>query len=333
LTSVRGAIGFEIAPNSRASGPARRRRTVGAFQPPALQGLSPPFTKERHRLDDGTSKQGILAKLLRPFRKNSLSPAEIEEEITDLIDHGAESGAITRISGAMIQSIFDFNDTVARKIMTPRIDVVGVDHKGTIGEAVALVKSEGYSRLPVFKGDLDHIMGFLMVKDLLGYWGADPDSPIPAELVRPAILVHGNRKIVDVLSELRLKKSHLAVVLDEYGGTAGLLTMEDVIEEIIGDIHDEHDQEEDDDIRELSPGIYLANGQTSISDLNDKLASPIPEGDYDTLGGFLTDKVSRVPDPDEQIPFEDYVFHVRAADGRKVNEVEIRPRERDQNGY
>jgi magnesium and cobalt transporter len=283
-------------------------------------------------LDEGASKQGILARIMRAFRKNSLSPAEIEEEIADLIDHGAESGAITQLSGAMLHSIFDFNDIVSRKIMTPRIAVVGVDHLATIAEVIETVRTDGYSRLPVYKGDLDHIVGFLMVKDLLSHWGADPSSPIPSELIRPVILVHGNRKIGDVLSELRHKKSHLAVVLDEYGGTAGLLTMEDVIEEIIGDIHDEHDQEEEDDIRELAPGVYLANGQTSISDLNDRLASPIPEGDYDTLGGFLTDQVSRVPDPDEQIQFEDYVFHVKAADGRKVDAVEIRPKERLQDG-
>ncbi|MDR1395823.1 MAG: hypothetical protein LBK52_06620, partial [Deltaproteobacteria bacterium] len=114
---------------------------------------------------------------------------------------------------------------------------------------------------------------------------------------------------------------------DEYGGTAGLVTMEDIIEEIIGDIHDEYDQEEEENIREVSPGIFLATGQTTINDLNDHLDHPLPEGDYETLGGFLTDQVSRVPLKNEQIHFEDYVFYIRAADNRKVDQVEIRPRE------
>jgi magnesium and cobalt transporter len=277
-------------------------------------------------LDEDSSKQGILAWLFRPFRRNSLSPAKIEEEITDLLVEGAETGAITKISGEMIQSIFDFNETVARKIMTPRVAVVGVERDSTIGQVIQLARDEGYSRLPVFHGDLDHIVGFLMVKDLLGYWGGDLNAPLPISLIRPITLVHGNRKIVDILTELRHRKNHLAIVLDEYGGTAGLITMEDIIEEIIGDIHDEYDQEEEENIREVSPGVLLATGQTSISDLNDKLDPPLPEGDYETLGGFLTDQVSRVPLPDESILFDDYVFYIRAADSRKVEEVEIRRR-------
>ncbi|MDR1608624.1 MAG: hemolysin family protein [Deltaproteobacteria bacterium] len=275
-------------------------------------------------MEDDASKQGILAWLFKPFRRISLSPAKIEEEITDLLDQGAETGVITKLSGQMIQSIFDFNETVARKIMTPRVDVVGIERESTIGQVIQVARQEGYSRMPVFHGDLDHIEGFLVVKDLLGFWGSDLDLPLPLELIRPITLVHSNRKIVEILTELRHRKNHLAIVLDEYGGTAGLVTMEDIIEEIIGDIHDEYDQEEQENIRELSPGVLLATGQTPISDLNDLLESPLPEGDYETLGGFLTDQVSRVPLKNERIQFDDYVFHIRAADNRKVDEVEIR---------
>lgn len=273
-------------------------------------------------MDEGSPKSGMLARLLRPFRK--YSPSNFEAEINDLIDHGAESGAIPKSSGEMIQSIFDFNDTVVRKIMTPRIRVVGVDVRATIGEAVNLVQDQGWSRLPVYQGDLDHVVGFLMAKDLLNYWGADGSAALPADLIRPVIMVHANRLIGELLDELMRKKSHLAVVLDEYGGTAGLVTLEDIIEEIVGDIHDEYDQEEIDDIREIAPGLLLASGRTSISDLNDVLDKPIPEGDYDTLGGFLTDQAGRVPDEGETINFENYIFQVKAADSRKVEEVEIR---------
>jgi CBS domain containing-hemolysin-like protein len=208
--------------------------------------------------------------------------------------------------------------------MTPRIAEVGVEISSTIIDVVKIAREQGYSRLPVYQGDLDHITGFMMVKDLLHYWEKDQNQPLPQDIVRPVTLVHGNKKIDDILSEFRHKKNHLAVVLDEYGGTAGLLTMEDIIEEIIGDIHDEYDLEEDDNIKELSPGIFLATGQSSISDLNDKLQEPLPEGDYETLGGFLTDKVSRVPLKNEQIKFGDYVFYIKAADNRKVDQVEIR---------
>ena len=272
-------------------------------------------------MDDGSSKPGMLARLLRPFRK--YSPSRFEEEISDLIDHGAESGAIPKSSGEMIQSIFDFNDTVVRKIMTPRVEVVGVDAEATIEETVTLIREQGWSRLPVYRGDLDHVAGFLMAKDLLNYWGADGSTILPPDLVRPVIKVHGNRLIGELLDELMLKKSHLAVVLDEYGGTAGLVTLEDIIEEIVGDIHDEYDQEEVADIRELAPGLFLASGKTAISDLNDVLPRPLPKGDYDTLGGFLTGQVSRVPDQGEIIAYNGYSFRIKAADSRKVEEVEI----------
>jgi magnesium and cobalt transporter len=271
-------------------------------------------------LEEGTpSKKGILALLLKPFRRNSLSPTEIEEEISGLLDNGA----LTKRSGDMIHSIFEFDDTVARKIMTPRIDVCGVESRSTIGDIIAVALEEGYSRLPVYEGDLDHIVGMVVVKDLLAYWSSDLSAPLPTEIVRPVILVHGTKKIGDLLSELRLRKSHLAVVLDEYGGTAGLVTMEDIIEEIVGDIHDEYDTEEVEDIKELSPGVFLATGQASISDLNGRLSLDIPEGNYETLGGFLTHQLGRVPLTDEEIPFGDHRFRIRAADDRKVGQVEI----------
>ncbi|MDR2302619.1 MAG: hemolysin family protein [Deltaproteobacteria bacterium] len=284
-------------------------------------------------MEDGLPKQGpkpgLLTRILRSLRKNSLSPLELEEEMHVLINHGAESGALPKSSKEMIHSIFEFDDTVAKQIMTPRIAVVGVDKTATIAEVVEIVKKEGYSRLPVYEGDLDHIVGFLMVKDLLKNWGSDPNALIPTEFFRPVTLVHANRLIGDILTELRLKKSHIAVVLDEYGGTAGLVTMEDIIEEIIGDINDEYDQEEDENIKELSPGVILANGQATISELNGKLPTPLPAGDYETLGGFLTDQVSRVPIKGEDIVFSDYVFHIKAADSRKVDQVEITSRPQD----
>jgi magnesium and cobalt transporter len=275
-------------------------------------------------LEDGTSKKGILAFLLKPFRKNSLSQTEIEEELNDLLDHGAESGALTRHSGDMIHSIFEFNDTVARKIMTPRIDVAGIEKNSTIGDIIETTLKDSYSRLPVYEGDLDHIVGLVMVKDLLGFWGKDLNTPLPPEIIRPVILVHGNKKIGDLLNELRHKKSHLAIILDEYGGTAGIVTLEDIIEEIVGDIHDEYDTEEVEDIKELSPCVFLATGQANISDLNDRLALNIPNGNYETLGGFLTDQLGRVPQIGEEIRYNHRVlFSVRAADNRKVDQVEI----------
>ncbi|UQZ87986.1 HlyC/CorC family transporter [Deltaproteobacteria bacterium Smac51] len=276
-------------------------------------------------MDEGSSPhRSFFSRLVKLFKKGSLSQSSFEDEISDLLDHGAESGIIPQSASEMIQSIVEFNDTVARQIMTPRIDMVGVEQGCSIGEVINVLLEDGYSRLPVYDGDMDHISGFIVGKDLLQFWGRDLATPLPSSIIRPIILVPGNKKIGDVLSELRHQKSHLAIVLDEYGGTAGLVTMEDIIEEIVGDIHDEYDEEEAAPFTELSPGVTLATGQAAISDLSEHLGVDLPEGDYDTLGGFLTNQVGRVPQVKEEILWEDLLFSIIAADDRKVEQVEIR---------
>ena len=276
-------------------------------------------------MEEGSSPhRSFFSRLAKLFKKGSLSQESFEDEISDLLDHGAESGIIPQSASEMIQSIVDFNDTVARQIMTPRIDMVGVEQGSSIGEVIKVILEEAYSRLPVYEGDMDHIKGFIVGKDLLQCWGRDLAAPLPAGLIRPVILAPGNKKIGDLLSELRHQKNHLAIVLDEYGGTAGLVTMEDIIEEIVGDIHDEYDEEESAPFAELSPGVTLAAGQAPISDLSEHLGVELPEGDYDTLGGFLTNQVGRVPQVKEEIFWENLLFSITAADDRKVEQVEIR---------
>ena len=275
-------------------------------------------------MEEGSSPHSsFLSRLWRLLKKDALSPTSFEAEINNLLDHGAESGAIGQSASEMIQSIVDFNDTVARQIMTPRIDVVGLEKSRSMGEVIETLLDQGYSRLPVFDGDLDHIVGFIVGKDLLQFWGQDLTLPLPESIIRPIALMPGNKKIGDILSELRYRKSHLAVVLDEYGGTAGLVTMEDIIEEIVGDIHDEYDEEEA-PIVDLAPGVTLAAGQAGINDLSGHLGVALPEGDYDTLGGFLTNQVGRVPQIKEEIQWEGLLFSITAADDRKVERVEIR---------
>ncbi|MDR1921782.1 MAG: hemolysin family protein [Candidatus Adiutrix sp.] len=256
----------------------------------------------------------------RLFGKGS---ASFEDEISLILDHGEESGAIAQSASEMIQSIVEFNDTVARQIMTPRIDMVGVEKSSSLGEIIPIIVDEGYSRLPVYDGDMDHVVGFIVGKDLLQLWGEPSHIPLPQRLIRPIILAPGNKKIVDLLGELRRKKSHLAIVLDEYGGTDGLVTMEDIIEEIVGDIHDEYDEEEEPFV-DLSPGVTMATGQAAISDLSEHLGVELPEGDYDTLGGFLTNQIGRVPQVHEKIRWADLIFSIAQADDRKVDKVEIR---------
>lgn len=274
-------------------------------------------------MEEGSSPhRSFMDRFLKLFKKSSLSNTSFEEEINDILDQGAESGLIGQSASEMIQSIVDFNDTVARQIMTPRVDMAGIEMGLTIGEAISVLMEEGYSRLPVYEGDMDHILGFIVGKDLLQLWGQPLDTPMPKSIIRPIILVPGNKKIIDILGELRHRKSHLAIVLDEYGGTAGLVTMEDIIEEIVGDIHDEYDEEES-PFEDISPGVTLATGQAPISDLSEHLGVELPEGDYDTLGGFLTNQVGRVPQIREEIAWDNLLFSITEADERKVGRVKI----------
>lgn len=274
-------------------------------------------------MDEGGPKRGLLAKLKHVFKPGGLSQEQFEEEIQDLLDQGAETGVISPREGEMIQSIFEFGDTVAREIMTPRTAIAGVSATAPLGEIIKTFLAEGYSRLPVYEGDIDHIEGVLMVKDLLTLWGSSPESTIPANIVRPPLFVPLSKKIGEILSELRHRKSHMTFVLDEYGGIAGLITLEDIIEEIIGDIHDEYDHDEE-TITFQGEGNWLVDGQASIYDLGQQLGRELPDSEYETVGGFLTGFLGHVPKAQEVIHWEDLTFIVLEADDRKIRRLELR---------
>jgi magnesium and cobalt transporter len=214
----------------------------------------------------------------------------------------------------MIQSIVDFNDTVARQIMTPRIDVVGLEKSRPLGEAIKTVLDQGYSRLPVFDGDLDHIVGFIVGKDLLQFWGQDLAFPLPESNIRPIALVPGNKKIVDILSELRYKKSHLAVVLDEYGGTAGLVTFEWLMERITGDLRGVGNRK----ISVHEDGSAEIDGLTLVRDVNEQFGLHIDEETYTTLGGFVLGEVGRKVRVGDTISVEGRSMRVIGLDGLRV---------------
>ncbi len=275
-------------------------------------------------MEDGPS-QSIIRRLWGLFRRlrNGSSSERFEEEIQDLIDQGAEKGVISPGEGEMIQSIFELGDTVAREIMVPRTSIVAVAVETPLGQLIDIVLKNGHSRLPIFQKDIDHIIGVLHAKDILSYWGHGSEEPLPKEIVRPPIFVPETKKIVDLLAEVRAKKSHMAIILDEYGGTAGLVTLEDIIEEIIGDIRDEYDVEEE-QITRIDQNTVLVDARLNIEDLEELLGVDLPEGDYETVGGFITDLTGRVPEENEVLEFKDLTLTIRSADERKINQVEIK---------
>ena len=249
------------------------------------------------------------------------APEDVEKEIQQLIDEGEERGLISEDEGEMIQGIFSFRDTIAREIMVPRTEVVCARaEEVTLTDIVALIVQSGHSRIPIYQENVDNIIGILHAKDLLTYWGTDTvDFP---EMVRPPYFIPETKKISEVLKDLRDKKSHMAIVIDEYGGTAGILTLEDIIEEIIGDVMDEYDAEEK-LIAENDDGSISVNARLDVEELEDYLDVELPEGKFESVGGFVISLLGRVPDVGERVEYQNIAMIIEAANSRKIDRIRI----------
>jgi CBS domain containing-hemolysin-like protein len=231
------------------------------------------------------------------------SLAHTPDEIRLLVAQGHEQGVVEADEREMIHGVFEFSDTVAREVMTPRIDIIAVPVEVTLEELVALVVQEGHSRLPVYEGSIDSVVGVLLTKDLLPLL-ADPRARGSAfdirRLMREPYFVPDTKPVDDILAEFRQQSVHLAIVLDEFGGTYGLVTMEDLLEEIVGDINDEYDVAEP-DFSPTPEGDVLIDGGAAISEVNERFALMLPEEDFDTIGGYVFGALGRVPVPGDVV--------------------------------
>lgn len=235
--------------------------------------------------------------LLRLFGVNPDASREkvTEEEILMMVDAGEEEGAIHEEERAMIENVFEFNDTFVEEIMTHRTDMACLGSDATLEDVIALATSEGYSRIPIYEQDIDHIVGILFVKDILPFASEQDKGEFDlARLLHPVYFVPESKKANSLFRELQRDKNHLAIVVDEYGGTAGLITMEDLIESIMGDIVDEYDQEEP-DIRKLDEHTYLLDGGADIDDVAQLFGKDLSSEDYDTVGGLIIAELGRIP--------------------------------------
>ncbi|MEJ5364280.1 MAG: hemolysin family protein [Desulfosoma sp.] len=272
------------------------------------------------------SAKGLSRWLKKALRRLSRidKPKDLEKEIQQLIDEGEERGLISEDEGEMIQGIFSFRDTVAREVMVPRTDTVAAPDESSVESLIALIVESGHSRIPIYQDSIDNIIGILHAKDLLQHWGkTDLDL---RTILRPPYFIPESKKISEVLRDLRHRKSHMAIVIDEYGGTAGVLTMEDIIEEIIGDIMDEYDAEEN-WLVEQEDGSILVDARLDVEELEDYLDMEFPEGKFESVGGFIISRLGRVPAVHEKVLFKNLEMIVEAADSRKVEKVRIRRRE------
>lgn len=224
-----------------------------------------------------------------------------EEEIKILINMGLQEGILEKEEEQMLNSIIEFGDIVVREVMTPRTAIAAVDERATARKVINIIRRHGHSRIPVFSENIDNIIGFVYAKDLLMVPQEDMDSvSYIKRIYRDPYFVPESKKVADLLREMRINKKHIAVVIDEYGGVSGLVTIEDLIEEIIGEIRDEYDKTEEELIKRLTDHIFLVNGRTNVGDVNRELNLHIPESeDYDSIAGFIVNKVGDIPEKGE----------------------------------
>jgi CBS domain containing-hemolysin-like protein len=249
-------------------------------------------------------------------------PFVTEEELRLLVTVGEEEGVLEEEETEMIHSIFEFADTPVREVMIPRIDVIALETHTTVEHAVDLALEGGFSRIPVYEETIDNIIGILYTKDMLQYLRDQRKNQPLRELVRPAYFVPETKKLDDLLREIRQKRVHLAIVIDEYGSVAGLVTIEDLVEEIVGDIKDEFDREET-LYEEVNPREYIFSAKISIDEFNDVMDTRLEHEDYDTLGGFLYAQLDKIPVVGDAITFEQHRFTILTTRGRRITKVRV----------
>ena len=271
----------------------------------------------------------LCALITRPVLKMAgINPNEdpdkvTEEDIIELIEDVEEIGALEESQKDMLNNIFEFDDITAAEIMTPRTDVVAIEVNDTLTEALTKAIDNGYSRLPVYEEDIDHIIGILYIKDLLPYVGRPlPKAVTIRILLRETYFVPDTKKCDELFEEMNEKHLQLSIVVDEYGGVAGIVTIEDLLESIVGNMQDEFDNEAE-EITQLDDDSFEVDATLSIDELGEWLDRDFPEGDYDTVAGFLLDLLGHIPEEDEEtvIEYEDLVFTVLEMDDRRIERV------------
>ena len=268
-----------------------------------------------------------VANVLLPGKGLKKGPYTTEEDIRTMADVAAEEQVIEREERRLIHSIFEFGDTVVREVMVPRPDMMGVEADATVDEALQKAIDAGYSRLPAYGEGPDDILGLVYLKDIIRrVRESDGAQTKLRDLVRPAVFVPEQKKVAELLREMQQDKFHMAIVIDEYGGTAGLVTLEDLLEEIVGEIVDEYDVEAPKVERLPDGGVRVAGG-TPIDEVNELLDVELPDTDWDTVGGLMFNLLGHVPVEGEAVDFQGLEFRAERVQGRRILTVRITPKE------
>ena len=270
-------------------------------------------------------KESIMERLFRSRDNARRRQEETEEEILSLVEEGQEKGLIEDDTKSIIENVFDFDDTVAYEIMTHRRDMTTLEDTDNLRTVVDTAIESGHSRIPVYQDDIDNIIGVLYVKDLLRFVGAEEPRDFKLRtLLRPVMFVPRTKNCRALFMQMQKQKTQIAIVVDEYGGTEGIITLEDLIEDILGNIQDEYDNEEE-EIRQISEREFTVDGATSLEDIEELVGVSLPESDSETIAGFVLDRLGRIPDDDEHpvVECEGIRMTVKRTDDRRIQEILI----------
>jgi CBS domain containing-hemolysin-like protein len=296
----------------------------------ALEILLPPFdwaARFLHPLSAGLVRlidQGRRERERPPAAGSESSQDEAGEVAHAYLEAGAEQGLIEGDDRRLLQAIVDFGGTLVREVMTPRPDIVAVREDATMGDLLNLFREQEYSRFPVYRENLDNIVGFVFVKDLIQLVGESiaGDAPI-ARLLRPAIFVPETKRVPELLKEFQRKRAQIAIAVDEYGGTAGLVTIEDLLEQIVGEIRDEYDVETEPIVDE-GAGAFVFSAKVSIDEFRERLDVEIEGNGFETVGGYVLARAGRVPSVGETFEIDGLIVEVLEAERRRIHKVRVR---------
>lgn len=276
--------------------------------------------------------EGLFSNIFRRF-KGKKKEEDVAEEIMDMVNESHEQGVLKENEAEMISNIFEFAEKQVSDVMTHRKAIVALDSNCTLKEAYECVMEENYSRYPVYEGDIDNIIGILHIRDFLKFYIDNSDktetlSQIKKQVMFEPYCIPETRNLSLLFKEMQTDKVHMAVVVDEYGQTAGIITMEDILEEIVGNIQDEFDEEEE-MIVPLENGSYLIDGQTPLDDIEERLKIEFgcDELDIDTINGYMIYKLGKIPDDDEKFETEcqGFLFGIYSVDNKMIQKVIARP--------
>lgn len=253
-----------------------------------------------------------------------------EDELRTIVEVSHEEGVIESEEKKMINNVFDFGDAVAKDVMVPRIDMTMVDVNASFSELMTLFQEERFTRIPVYEENTDNVIGIVNMKDFILFDHDKEKNFSVRDYLREPLYTYEYKKTAELMLEMRKTFNNIAIVLDEYGATAGLITLEDMLEEIVGEIRDEYDQDEEDDVKKIAADEYLVNGSAKLDDLNERLGLSLESEDYDSIGGLVIGRLDHLPEEGEEVDYENLHLKVEKMDKNRIEKVRIQIRETEE---